>query len=61
MKTTTIWLLLMTGLAIVLLGAAVLFASPDTAGKVLAIISIIVGSLVTVGTQLFKKNGGPDA
>ena len=54
MKTQTLWLIVMAGLAIVLLGAAVLTTSPDTAGKVLAIVSIVVGSLVTVGAKLFN-------
>jgi hypothetical protein len=56
MKIQTIWLLGMLGLAIVLLGAAIVVqGSTDAAGKVLAILSIVVGSLVTVGASLFKK------
>ena len=60
MDTKTLWLLIMAGLAIILLGAAVLFAGPDAAGKALAIVGIIVGALVTTGTALFKK-GDPNA
>jgi hypothetical protein len=61
MRIQTIWLLGMLGLAIVLLGAAVIVQGhTDAAGKVLAILSIVVGSLVTVGASLFKRtNGGP--
>jgi hypothetical protein len=59
MKTTTLWLILMCGLAIVLVAVAVLVQDhSDAAGKVLAILSIIVGSLVAVGTKLF--NNGKD-
>jgi hypothetical protein len=61
MKIQTIWLLGMLGLAVVLLGAAIIVQGhTDAAGKVLAILSIVVGSLVTVGASLFKK-GNPDA
>jgi hypothetical protein len=56
MRIQTIWLLGMLGLAIVLLGAAIVVQGhTDAAGKVLAILSIVVGSLVTVGATLFKK------
>jgi hypothetical protein len=59
MKIQTIWLLGMLGLAVILLGAATVVQSHTGAGgKVLAILSIVVGSLVTVGATLFKKNGG---
>lgn len=55
MKTQTLWLLVMTGLAIALLGAAILSTSPDTVGKVLAILAIVIGALVAVGPKVFKN------
>jgi hypothetical protein len=58
-KTQTLWLLMMMGLAIVLLAVAVLVQDhSDAAGKVLAILSIVVGSLVAVGAKIFKDEGG---
>ena len=54
MRIQSLWLIGMLGLCVVLLGAAILVHNPDLAGKVLAIVSIIVGALVTVGTRLFK-------
>jgi hypothetical protein len=62
MKMQTIWLVGMLALCVILLAVAILVQShTEAAGKVLAILAIVVGSLVTVGTALFKKNGGHDA
>lgn len=58
MKSQTLWLILMTGLAVMLLGAAILVQSHvDAAGKVLAILAIVVGALVTAGSKLFNNGG----
>jgi hypothetical protein len=59
MKMQTIWLVGMLALCVILLAVAILVQGhTEAAGKVLAILAIVVGSLVTVGTALFKKNGG---
>ena len=55
MRMQTIWVLGMLGLAIVLLGAAILANNPDTAGRILAIVSIVVGALVAAGSRIFKN------
>lgn len=58
MKTQTLWLIGMMSLCVVLLGVAILVNNADTAAKVLAIVSIVIGSLVAVGTKLFPGGGG---